>query len=336
MRRLPVLAALTVVALIAASAWLAIVAQSDPEPLPTAERLPRDDDQSQQQESQAEPEPGPDQEDAEQQSSDQQSSEQRPSEEEASGQLEEEEETERSESVEPSAQPVDVLIAALDVPRSPIEPDPAPETTLVIEFETYVVEPGDTLVDIAEHMELDLPKLITANELDSPDLLHVGLELAVPREVVVIEPVEATDPPYEPVEIAPTVTENGIVYGTIRDHERGVVNSAVIATSMNAASVRLVESCIDRVRRTFIMGLQLPEGPARIYWRFDDGPLSTDRWTAGDELVESISSSPFLHTLAEQLGVGFLWIRIGGQDLTFEIENLVPDEIAGNFSDCAS
>ena len=41
-RRLPVLADLIVAVLISASAWLAIEAESDPEPLTTTEHLPRD------------------------------------------------------------------------------------------------------------------------------------------------------------------------------------------------------------------------------------------------------------------------------------------------------
>lgn len=328
MRRLPVLAALVLAALIAASAWLAIVAQSDPEPLPTTEHLPRDDEQSQQQQSQAQPEPGPDDEEGEQQAA-----ESEPSDEEASQQSQEQD-TEPAESVEPAPDPIDVLIAALDVPRPPIEPQPPPQTTTVIEFETYVVEEGDTLADIAEFLEIDLHDLIEANALDSPDLLHVYQELVVPIEVAATEPAVEPQPSFEPVEVAPSITDAGIVYGTIRDHERGVVNSAVIATSLTDASIRLVEACIDGKRRTYIMGLPLLESPTRIYWRFDDGPVSTDRWMAGDDLIESTSWCPFLHTLDEQEGIRTLWIRVGGQDLTFGIENLVPDEILENFSYC--
>lgn len=329
MRRLPVLAALVLASLIAASAWLAIVAQSDPEPLPTTEHFPRDDDQSQQQESQAQP--GPEDEEAEQQSAEQESSE-----EEASEESQEEQETEPAEPIEPPPDSVDMLIEALDVPRPQVEPESAPEPTVVIEFETYVVEAGDTLADIARMLNIDLEDLITANELDSPDLLHIGQEIAIPIEVTVIEPVEEDAPSFEPVEIAPSKTENGIVYGTIRDYERGVINSAVIAMSQTDASVRLVEACIDGKRRTYIMGLQLPEGPTRIYWRFDDGSLNTDRWTSGDDLVESMTFCPFLHTLDEQEGIRNLWIRIGGEDLSFGVELLIPDDIRSNIAYCGS
>ncbi len=330
MRRLPILAALVLAAVIAASAWLAIVAQSDPEPLPTAEHLPRDEDQSQQQQSQAQPEPDPDDDQAEQQSA-----ESEPSQEDASQQSQVDN-TEPEESVEAPPDPVDVLIAALDVPRSPVEPQPPPETTVVLEYETYVIEAGDTLADIADLLDIDLHDLIAVNELGSPDLLYIDQELIVPVEVVSTEPIEQTQPSFEPVEVAPVLTEDGIVYGTIRDYERGVINSAVVVTSQADASVRLVEACVDGERRTYIMGLPLLEGPTRIYWRFDQGPLSTDRWTVGDGLIESNSWCPFLHTLDEQEGIRMLWIRVGGQHLTFDVENLMPDEILVNFAYCGS
>ncbi|MYD72725.1 MAG: LysM peptidoglycan-binding domain-containing protein [Chloroflexi bacterium] len=330
MPRLPLLGVLLAAAIVAASAWLAIDARTDPQPLPFAEHLPRDDEQSQSEESQDQPEPGPEEE-ADQELADEDSAG-----EDAAQESQEDEDAEPTEPLEPVREPVDVLIAALDVPRPQIEPAPKPETTVVLDLETYVVEAGDTLADIAETLGIELHDLIASNELDSPDLLYVGHELAVPVEVVATELVEETEPSFEPVEIAPAITGDGIVYGTVHDHEHGVVNSAVIATSLTDASARLVEACVDGVRRTYIMGLSLPEGPTRIYWRFDEGPLSTDRWTAGDDLVESIHRWPFLHTLDAQAGIRMLWIRIGGQDLTFGVENLIPDEIHANFSHCGS
>ena len=329
MRRLPVLAALVLAALIAASAWLAIVAQSDPEPLPTAEHLPRDDDQSQQQQSQSEPEPGPDDEEERQEST-----EQEPSQGEASEAMQEDDQAEPDGPVEPAPDPVDVLIEALDVPRPPVEPDLSPEPTVVIELRTYVVEPGDTLADIARPLNIDLADLITANELDSPDLLYIGQELAIPVEIVVTEPLEETEPSHEPVEVAPANTEDGIVYGTIRDHERGVVNSAIIALSQADPAVRLVEACVDGVRRSFIQGLQLPDGPTRIYWRYDHDSLNTDRWSAEDGLLESVRPCPFLNRLYGIEGTKSLWIRIGGIDLTFTFENLIPSDMLNNLASC--
>lgn len=332
MQRLPLLGVLVVAAIVATSAWFVIDARSDPEPLPVAEHLPRDDEQSQQEESQDQPEPGPEEE-----------SDQEPSDDESDGDATRESQesqedgvAESTEQLQPAPEPVDVLIAALDVPRPPIEPVPMPAMTGVFELETYVVEAGDTLTDVAEALGLELHDLIAANELDSPDQLYVGQELAVPVEVVATEPPEEAEPPFEPVEVAPAITGDGIVYGTIRDYERGLVNSAVVAKSLSDASIWLVEACVDGERRTYIMGLPLPDGPTRVYWRFDEGPLSTDRWTAGDELIESHSRTPLLRTLEDQTEVRTLWIRVGGHDLTFGVENLIPDEVHANFSHCAS
>lgn len=324
--RVRILVLLLVATLAAASAWLAIDAQSDPEPLNTAEHQPRDEEQSQQQQSQAQPDPGPDEEQAEQQSAEQEQSEE----------LQEEEASDQTEAVEPSSSAVDVLIKALDIPRPLVEPEPAlePETTVAIEYETYVVEPGDTLADIAEALAIDLHELIETNQLTSPDLLYVGRELAIPVEVMVVEPIEESLPLHEPEEIAPSTSENGIVYGTIHDRARGVINSAVIVRSDSDQSVQLVEACVDGLRRTYILGLSLPEGPAPIYWRIDEGPVSLDRWTAEADRVESISWSPILQLVDEEAGPRSLWIRIGGVDLTFDIENWIPDPIRNNFSFC--
>ena len=330
MRRLPVIAALIMVALVGASIWLAIEARSDPEPLPRVEHLPRDDEQSQQQESQVEPEPDPNGDDV-----GQQSAEQDPSDEDAPAALQAEEETEAADSIEPTPDPVDVLIEALDVPRPLIEPAVAPalEAVVVVEFDSYLVEQGDTLADIAERLGIDLHGLISANELEAPDLLHVGQELAIPHAVV-IGSVAEPEPLPESVEVEPAITENGNVYGTIRDHERGVINSATIAPLQTDTSVRLVEACIDGVRRTYIMGLSLPQGAARIYWRFDEGPLNTDRWEATGHLVEAIRWHPLLNTQGEGVEASEVWVRIGGRDLTFALASQVPDSIRGNFSIC--
>jgi len=332
MPRVPLLGVLLAAAIVAASAWLAIDARTDPEPLPVADRLPRDDDQSQQEESQDQPEPGPEEE-----------SEQAPAVDESDGDATRESQdswedvdAESTEPLELAPEPVDVLIAALDVPRPLIEPAAAPEMTVALELGTYVVEAGDTLGDIAEALGIELHDLIAINELDSPDLLYVGHELTTSVEVVATEPQAEAEPPFEPVELAPAITGDGIVYGTIRDYERGVVNSAVVAKSLSDASIWLVEACVAGERRTYLMGLRVPDGPTRIYWRFDEGPLNTDRWTAGDDFLESNSRRPFFHRLDGQEGIRALWIRVGGQDLTFGVENLIPDEIHVNFSYCGS
>ena len=127
------------------------------------------------------------------------------------------------------------------------------------------------------------------------------------------------------------LAEEGVIYGTIHDHERGVVNTAVVFTSQSDPTVQLVEACVDGVRRTYLMGLQLSDGLTRLYWRIDGGALNTDRWRAADELLESTRWCPLLNDLGEATT---LWVRAGGLDLTFGVENLGPAEIAHNFFIC--
>lgn len=341
MQRLPVLAALILIAVITASAWLVIDASSDSKPSLEADHLPRDNGQSQQQESQEEPQPTqPD--DAEEDAVEQEVSD------EDSLESSEQDGPEPPEDAKPAQTPADILIAALGVERPPLpEPEPEPEAeeprpTITTVFETYAVEPGDTLADIADRNQVDLFDLIAANMLDSPDLLQIGQQLAIPVQAEFEpedpEPVAEPEPAWRPEEVPPAITEAGIVYGTIHDHERGVINSAVIAMSQADPAVWLVEACIDGIRRTYIMGLAGLEEVrelTRIHWRFDDGPLNTDRWEVHQDRVESIRWCPFLHALEVQEGIRTIWIRIGGDDLIFGVENLIPDEMVSNFGNCA-
>ena len=69
--------------------------------------------------------------------------------------------------------PADVVIKALDIERPLIVA--AVEPTVITS--TYTVEPGDTLSDIAGRLGVTLEELIAVNELDSPDIIDVGLVL---------------------------------------------------------------------------------------------------------------------------------------------------------------
>lgn len=339
MRRASVFLALLVAGIIGASAWLVIDASADPDPLPAVQHFPPDDDEQQQQASQADPDPDPEEADQEapEAASDDGSSDQR-------------------QASESSLSPADTVIAALAVERPQLpepeaavapEPDPSPPPP---RFTTYVIESGDTLADIAGQFEIDMHELIAANMLETPDLIYIGRTLNIPLgDVQAAEPEPETaetvelvaaaepEPPRVPDQVVPGITEGGVVFGTIHDHERGVVNSAVIGTSHGDSTIWLVEACVDGVRRTYIMGLSLPVDSgeqARIYWRFDGGTLNTDRWSVHEDRVESIRWCPFLHTLDDVEGTKDLWIRIGGIDLTFTIENFVPNELRANFFYC--
>ena len=191
----------------------------------------------------------------------------------------------------------------------------------------HVIQRGETLSHIAALYQISLSQLIEANDLDRSALLRVGRELWIP----IVEPDPEPAPTPEPVDVAPGITNSGIVFGTIRDHERNVVNSAVVALSQSDTAIQLVDACIDGVRRIYVTGLQLPDGPARIYWRIDHGALNTDRWTASDGLVESTRRYPLLN---DQTEAETVWLRLGGVDLTFTVANPLPEQIAGNFAIC--
>ena len=223
--------------------------------------------------------------------------------------------------------PADVVIKALDIERPLI----VAEVDLPVITSTYTVELGDTLSDVADRLGITLEELIAVNELDSPDVVDVGLELTIPGAEPVVESDAEPEPAFEPNEVAPVLAEEGVIYGTIHDHERGVVNTAMVFPSQSDPTVQLVEACVDGVRRTYLMGLQLTDGLTRLYWRIDDGALNTDRWRADDELLESTRWCPILNDLGEAAS---LWVRAGGVDLTFGVANLGPAEIAHNFFIC--
>ena len=60
-------------------------------------------------------------------------------------------------------------------------PTPSPtRVTGTVPGQKYVVQPGDTLVAIAEEFGVTVEELIDANDLANPDVLRVGQELIIP------------------------------------------------------------------------------------------------------------------------------------------------------------
>ena len=341
MSRLLLLGLVVLIGIASASALLVTGAESDDDSAISTEHLPRGDgpsEQDAQQQSKPPPEPPDDDaeateatgdaepvadEEAEEGSTDEPSDEEQ--EEVAAEESQEEEPAAMAEAAEPD--PADVVIKVLDIERPLI----VAAVDLTVVTSTYTVEPGDTLSDIAGRLGVTLKELIAANELDSPDVIDVGLELTIPGAESVVESGAEPEPTYEPNEVAPVLAEGGVIYGTIRDHERGVIDTAMVFPSQSDPTVQLVEACVDGVRRTYLMGLQLSDGLTRLYWRIDGGALNTDRWRAGDELLESTRWCPILNDLEEATT---LWVRVGSVDLTFGVENLGPAEIAHNFRIC--
>lgn len=70
----------------------------------------------------------------------------------------------------------------LRIPRLPTAPEPpaCPTPTPPPGQTLYVVQPGDTLGDIAFRFGTTVPVLLRLNRLDDPDVLAVGQELLVP------------------------------------------------------------------------------------------------------------------------------------------------------------
>lgn len=64
---------------------------------------------------------------------------------------------------------------AATVPARP-SPSPSPED------ETYAVESGDTLSEIAQRFDTTVEAIVEANDLDDPDTLSIGDELTIPPD----------------------------------------------------------------------------------------------------------------------------------------------------------
>lgn len=324
MNRAAVIVTLALAGLISASAFLVIRASDDRPPQLNPE-LPRQEQEQQEQEQQSEPEPDPAPE-AEADQAEPADDSEPPT---TSEQDQQEQDTPAGDEDDPppaaAPEPVDLLIRALEIERRPIpaqEPAPAPPVI-------HTIQPGETLTHIAARYQIKVSQLAEANDLERTTLLRVGRELLIP--ITQPAPQPAPEPAPEPVEVPPSVTANGIVYGTIRDHEHNVVNSAVVAPSQTDATVQFVEACVDNARRTYILGLQLPDGPTRIYWRIDNGPLNSDRWIAAAGLLESTRWYPMLD---EHNEARTLWLRVADMDLAFTIEHPLPGEITHNFDIC--
>ncbi|MEX2159153.1 MAG: LysM domain-containing protein [Dehalococcoidia bacterium] len=73
--------------------------------------------------------------------------------------------------VQPTAAPV-----AQQPPASAAEDTTAP----VVDGETYIVQDGDTISDIADRFGVTTDDILAANGLDNPDALQIGDELIIP------------------------------------------------------------------------------------------------------------------------------------------------------------
>ena len=210
-------------------------------------------------------------------------------------------------------------------------------------WETYRVARGDTLSGIAESFGVTLGELLELNGLTPTALLHPDQELRIPRSAGerAAEPGGA-GPGYAPLEAAPGVAAEAIVYGTIRDQGSGVVHSAALAGADGGA--QLVVACADGRLAVFVLApadwpgsVDGDSGALSVYYQLDGGPLRGDRWE-----VEGgrIAASDAGRLVGEFEGRERLSLRVdagsGRLRAEFAIAGLLTTPIQANFNNCGA
>ena len=82
-------------------------------------------------------------------------------------------------------------------PRPPGPPAPVPPVTVVPGFRVYIVQPGDTLAEIASRYGTTIEAIAAANNITNPDLIYAGQMILIP--VTGPPPAPPTPPPAPPV-----------------------------------------------------------------------------------------------------------------------------------------
>ena len=209
-------------------------------------------------------------------------------------------------------------------------------------WETYRVARGDTLSGIAASFGVTLADLLELNGLTPAALLHPDQELLIPRSAGERSAESGDGPGYAPLEAAPGVAAEAIVYGTIRDQSSGVVHSAALTGAGDGA--QLVVACAGGRLAVFV--LAPPDwvgagggdsGALRVYYQLDGGPLRGDRWE-----VEGgwIAASDAGRLVGEFEGRERLSVRVdaGSERLRaeFAIAGLLATPIQANFNNCGA
>ena len=207
-------------------------------------------------------------------------------------------------------------------------------------WETYRVARGDTLSRIAASLGVTLAELLELNELTATALLYPDQELRIPRSAGEGAAEPGGGAGYAPIEAAPGIAAEAIVYGTIRDQGSGVVHSAALAGAGDGA--QLVVACADGRLAVFVLAPSDWLGSAggdsaslRVYYQIDSGPLRGDRWG-----VEGgrIAASDAARLVGEFAGRERLSVRVdaGSERLRaeFAIASLLATPIQANFNNC--
>ena len=209
-------------------------------------------------------------------------------------------------------------------------------------WETYRVARGDTLSGIAASFGVTLADLLELNGLTPTALLYPDQELRIPRSAGERSAESGDGPGYAPLEAAPGIAAEAIVYGTIRDQSSGVVHSAVLTGTGDGA--QLVVACADGRLAVFV--LAPPDwvgagggdsGALSVYYQLDGGPLRGDRWE-----IEGgrIAASDAGRLVGEFEGRERLSVRVdaGSERLQaeFAIAGLLATPIQANFNNCGA
>ena len=209
-------------------------------------------------------------------------------------------------------------------------------------WETHRVARGDTLSGIAASFGVTLAELLELNGLTPTVLLYPDQELRIPRSAGEGAAEPGGGPGYAPIEAAPGIAAEAIVYGTIRDQGSGVVHSAALAGAGDGA--QLVVACADGRLAVFVLAPSDWLGSAggdsaslRVYYQIDSGPLRGDRWG-----VEGgrIAASDAARLVGEFEGRERLSLRVdaGSERLRaeFAIAGLLATPIQANFNNCGA
>ena len=207
-------------------------------------------------------------------------------------------------------------------------------------WEMYRVVRGDTLSGIAASFGVALADLLELNGLTAAALLHPDQELLIPGSLGerAAEPGGGTG--YAPIEAAPAVAAEGIVYGTIRDQGGGVVHSAALTGAGDGA--QLVVACADGGLTVFVLAPSDWLGAAggdsaslRVYYQLDGGPLRGDRWEVEGGRIAASDAGRLVGEFAGRERLG-LWVDAGAERLwaEFAVAGLLATPIQANFNNC--
>ena len=207
-------------------------------------------------------------------------------------------------------------------------------------WETYRVARGDTLSGIAASFGVTLGDLLELNGLTATALLYPDQELLIPQPMGESAAEPGGSPGYAPIEAAPGVAAEAIVYGTIRDQGSGVVHSAALAGAEGEAQLAVV--CADGGLAVFVLAPANWPGaaggdspPLRVYYQLDGGPLRGDRW---DVEGGRIAASDAGRLVGEFEGRERLSLRVdaGSERLRaeFVVAGLLATPIQANFNNC--